>query len=41
MKLGCYILYMFKEDDKKLNIDFNGNSSRLKYFKVCLNMNIE
>lgn len=32
---------MFKEDDKKLNIDFNCNSSRLKYFKVCLNMNIE
>lgn len=41
IKLGCYILYMFKEDDKKLNIDFNGNSSRLKYFKVCLNINIE
>lgn len=31
MKLGCYILYMFKEDDKKLNIDFNGDSSLFKY----------
>lgn len=37
----CYILYMSKEDDKKLNTDFNGNSSRLKHFKACLNMNIE
>lgn len=41
IKLGCYILYMSKEDDKKLNTDFNGNSSRLKHFKACLNMNIE
>lgn len=31
MKLGCYILYMSKEDDKKLNTDFNGDSSLLKH----------
>lgn len=31
MKLGCYISYMSKEDDKKLNTDFNGESSLLKH----------